>query len=171
MNAGALLGCGACVSYPGHVNVGDGGAPAGGGGGGSNQGGIGGDAGVWELATANLAGRTLRDLVLGEATTLTGLPWVGRTARSWEPEPLRWIGAHTVYALYRAADRREARGLSQTSRLATVADRLANLLDRLEPALTRASPTHLLRFDSPERHYRPPHRRATVLLDGPQRGD
>ena len=77
------------------------------------------------VATANLAGRTLRDLVLGEATALTRLPWVGRTVRSWEPEPLRWIGAHTVYALYRAADRREARGLAQTSRLATLANRLA----------------------------------------------
>ncbi|HEX4837227.1 MAG TPA: FAD-binding oxidoreductase [Solirubrobacteraceae bacterium] len=77
------------------------------------------------VATANLAGRTLRDLVLGETTALSGLSWVGRTARSWEPEPLRWIGAHTVYALYRAADRREARGLSRTSRLAKLADRLA----------------------------------------------
>jgi glycine/D-amino acid oxidase-like deaminating enzyme len=77
------------------------------------------------VATANLAGRTLRDLVLGETTALTGLPWVGHTARSWEPEPLRWIGAHTVYTLYRAADRREARGLAHTSRLATFANRLA----------------------------------------------
>ncbi|HWY17162.1 MAG TPA: FAD-binding oxidoreductase [Solirubrobacteraceae bacterium] len=77
------------------------------------------------VAAANLAGRTLRDLVLGETTALTGLPWVGRTVRSWEPEPLRWIGAHTVYALYRAADRREAHGLARTSRLATLADRLA----------------------------------------------
>jgi glycine/D-amino acid oxidase-like deaminating enzyme len=77
------------------------------------------------VATANLAGRTLCDLVLGEATALTGLPWVGHTVRSWEPEPLRWIGAHSVYALYRAADRRETRGMARTSRLATLADRLA----------------------------------------------
>jgi glycine/D-amino acid oxidase-like deaminating enzyme len=78
------------------------------------------------VATANLVGRTLRDLVLGETTALTGLPFVGHTARSWEPEPLRWIGANTVYALYRAADLREARGLARTSRLATLADRLAS---------------------------------------------
>jgi hypothetical protein len=78
------------------------------------------------VATSNLAGRTLCDLVLGETTALTALPWVGRTPRRWEPEPLRWIGAHSVYALYRAADRREARGLSQTSRLATLAGRLVN---------------------------------------------
>jgi glycine/D-amino acid oxidase-like deaminating enzyme len=79
------------------------------------------------VAASNLAGRTLCDLVLGETTPLTVLPWVGRPSRRWEPEPLRWIGAHTVYALYRAADRREAGcGRSQTSGLATLAGRLAN---------------------------------------------
>jgi glycine/D-amino acid oxidase-like deaminating enzyme len=77
------------------------------------------------LASANLAGRTLRDLILGDDTALTVLPWVGRSVRSWEPEPLRWIGVHSTYALYRAADRREARGLAHTSWLATLADRLA----------------------------------------------
>jgi glycine/D-amino acid oxidase-like deaminating enzyme len=60
------------------------------------------------VATANLAGRTLCDLVLGRETELTRLPWVGHTARSWEPEPLRWLGSSLVYTLYRAADRREA---------------------------------------------------------------
>jgi hypothetical protein len=60
------------------------------------------------VATTNLAGRTLRDLILGEETELTSLPWVGHDARRWEPEPLRWLGAQLVYALYRYADRREA---------------------------------------------------------------
>ncbi|HEY4279910.1 MAG TPA: FAD-dependent oxidoreductase [Conexibacter sp.] len=77
------------------------------------------------VATSNLAGRTLSGLVLGEASELTALPWVGRSPRRWEPEPLRFIGAHLVYALYRAADRREAAGLRRTSRLADVASRLA----------------------------------------------
>ncbi|HEY4095917.1 MAG TPA: FAD-binding oxidoreductase [Baekduia sp.] len=78
------------------------------------------------VATTNLAGRTLCDLVLGRDTRLTGLPWVGRSARRWEPEPLRWIGAQLVYALYRAADRREAaRGTAETSRLAKVASALS----------------------------------------------
>lgn len=78
------------------------------------------------VATSNLAGRTLRDLVLGEETELTRLPWVGRTARRWEPEPLRGIGARLVYALYRAADRHERDGRSaRTSPLAHVADRIA----------------------------------------------
>ncbi|MFL5817326.1 MAG: NAD(P)/FAD-dependent oxidoreductase [Conexibacter sp.] len=77
------------------------------------------------VSTANLAGRTLRDLVLGEQTELTRLPWVGRTTRHWEPEPLRWIGANLVYGLYRAADRREAAGLPHTSALAALASRLS----------------------------------------------
>jgi glycine/D-amino acid oxidase-like deaminating enzyme len=78
------------------------------------------------VATANLAGRTLRDLVLGEDTELTGLPWVGRGARRWEPEPLRWIATRVVYGLYRSADRLEDRSESgRTSALAKVADRVA----------------------------------------------
>ncbi len=79
------------------------------------------------VATAHLAGRTLRDLVLGEDSELTRLPWVGHDARRWEPEPLRWLGATTVAALYRAADRREARtgAGERTSRLAHTADRIA----------------------------------------------
>ncbi len=61
------------------------------------------------VAAANLAGRTLRDLLLGQDTELTRLPWVGPIGRSWEPEPLRWIGIHTVNSLLVGADRREAR--------------------------------------------------------------
>lgn len=59
------------------------------------------------VAAANLAGRTLRDLLLGRDTELTRLPWVGPPARRWEPEPLRFAGVHCVYQLYAAADRRE----------------------------------------------------------------
>lgn len=77
------------------------------------------------VAASNLAGRTLGDLVLGDRTELTALPWVGHATRRWEPEPLRFAGAHLVYGLYRAADRREAAGLPRTSRLARIATRLA----------------------------------------------
>ncbi|MFF3503605.1 NAD(P)/FAD-dependent oxidoreductase [Streptomyces sp. NPDC003247] len=83
------------------------------------------------VATANLAGRTLCDLVRldsgqGGPTALTGLPWVGHQVRRWEPEPLRWLGVQGMYATYRAADRREtARHSAGSSRLARVADRVA----------------------------------------------
>lgn len=82
------------------------------------------------VTTTNLAGRTLRDLVLaslgeGEETALTRLPWVGRRVRGWEPEPLRWLGVHALYAAYRTADRLEARSRGGTSPLARVADLVA----------------------------------------------
>ncbi|WP_141586042.1 FAD-binding oxidoreductase [Actinomadura sp. WMMA1423] len=77
------------------------------------------------VATANLAGRTLRDLVLRRDTDLTALPWVDRRVRRWEPEPLRWLGVHAMYALYRAADAREASApTGNTSGLARLADRI-----------------------------------------------
>lgn len=74
------------------------------------------------VAAANLAGRTLRDLILGHDTELTRLPWVGPFARPWEPEPLRFAGVHAVYGLYRRADEREARTgrVSLEAKLATL---------------------------------------------------
>lgn len=76
------------------------------------------------VATTNLAGRTLRDLVLGCSTELTTLPWVQRRVRRWEPEPLRWLGVNALYAAYRVADRQESRpgASSRTVPLARVAD-------------------------------------------------
>ncbi|MGI5196025.1 NAD(P)/FAD-dependent oxidoreductase [Streptomyces sp. CA-288835] len=83
------------------------------------------------VAATNLAARTLCDLIQQDsgqsgATELIALPWVGHKVRKWEPEPLRWIGVHGMYATYRAADRRE-RGTqaAQSSRLARIADRVA----------------------------------------------
>ncbi|MGK5551354.1 NAD(P)/FAD-dependent oxidoreductase [Actinomadura kijaniata] len=73
------------------------------------------------VAAANLAGRTLRDLALRRDTELTALPWVGWRVRRWEPEPLRWLGVQSMYALYRVADAREA-ATGRPSALARVAD-------------------------------------------------
>ena len=73
------------------------------------------------VAAANLAGRTLRDLMLDNRSELTALPWVGREPRQWEPEPLRWGAIRGVYALYRGADRSERR-TGHRSRLARVVD-------------------------------------------------
>lgn len=77
------------------------------------------------VTTTNLAGRTLRDLVLGHRTELTRLPWVGHTVRRWEPEPLRWLGVHGLYAAYHAADRQESGGRATTSPVARLADRIS----------------------------------------------
>ncbi|MEV5985982.1 FAD-dependent oxidoreductase [Streptomyces sp. NPDC052051] len=83
------------------------------------------------VATTNLAARTLRDLVQQDsgqagATELTALPWVNHRVRKWEPEPLRWLGVHGMYATYRTADRRELTTHSaESSKLARIADRVA----------------------------------------------
>jgi glycine/D-amino acid oxidase-like deaminating enzyme len=74
------------------------------------------------VATTNLAGRTLADLVLGRDTELTRLPWVGRRVRDWEPEPLRWLGVQGIYAAYRTADRLERDGRTKTAPIAKLAD-------------------------------------------------
>lgn len=77
------------------------------------------------LSGTNLAARTLRDLILDQPTELSGLPWVGRQARNWEIEPLRWIGATALYAAYRYADQREY--ASQTDKTSFVA-KMANVI-------------------------------------------
>jgi glycine/D-amino acid oxidase-like deaminating enzyme len=62
------------------------------------------------VATSNLAGRTLRDAILGvSGSPLLDLPWVERSSPRWEVEPLRWLGVNAVTALFAVADRSEAR--------------------------------------------------------------
>ena len=61
------------------------------------------------VATSNLAGRTLAQLIAGEQSELTRLPWVGHRSRGWEPEPLRWLGVNGGRFLLTRADRSEAR--------------------------------------------------------------
>ena len=61
------------------------------------------------VATSNLAGRTLADLIGGRETPLTGLPWVGHVSPRWEPEPLRWLGTNLSLKVMASADRAEAR--------------------------------------------------------------
>jgi len=60
------------------------------------------------VSTTNLAGRTLRDLVLGHDTELTRLPWVGHHSPAWEPEPLRWLGINAGLRAMTLADAEEA---------------------------------------------------------------
>jgi glycine/D-amino acid oxidase-like deaminating enzyme len=61
------------------------------------------------VGTANLAGRTLADLITGRDTALTRLPWVGHRSPRWEPEPVRWLGANGGLAVMTSADAAEAR--------------------------------------------------------------
>ncbi len=75
------------------------------------------------VATANLSGRTLADLILKRQTAITGLPTVNHESRSWEPEPLRWLGARYVQrGLMRVDDSAERTGEPPTGK--TLAERL-----------------------------------------------
>jgi glycine/D-amino acid oxidase-like deaminating enzyme len=61
------------------------------------------------VAAANLAGRTLADLIVGNRSERTALPWVGHRSRRWEPEPARWLGINAVLQATRARDAWERR--------------------------------------------------------------
>lgn len=74
------------------------------------------------VAAANLAGRTLRDLVLEPDSELVTMPWVNRRARRWEPEPLRWLAVNGLYRAYHAADRAENGRRRSTSPIARAAN-------------------------------------------------
>ncbi|MFC4786701.1 NAD(P)/FAD-dependent oxidoreductase [Nocardioides sp. MAHUQ-72] len=59
------------------------------------------------VSTTNLAGRTLRDLVLGRDSELTSLPWVDHRSRPWETEPWRWLGINAGLRAMTLADAEE----------------------------------------------------------------
>jgi len=75
------------------------------------------------VATTNLAGRTLADLITGADSPLTSLPWVGHQSRRWEPEPLRWLGVNAGLWTMKLADRSEVRH-GRPSRMAGAMGRL-----------------------------------------------
>jgi glycine/D-amino acid oxidase-like deaminating enzyme len=69
------------------------------------------------VATTNLSGRALADLILGRQTAITGLPTVNHQSRPWEPEPLRWLGARYVQrGLMKVDDRAERTGKPPTGK-------------------------------------------------------
>ncbi len=61
------------------------------------------------VASSNLAGRTLADLVRGVSNERTALPWVNRRSPRWEPEPLRWLGVNLGLRVMGTADAAEER--------------------------------------------------------------
>jgi glycine/D-amino acid oxidase-like deaminating enzyme len=75
------------------------------------------------VATTNLAGRTLADLITGSDSDLTHLPWVNHRSRPWEPEPLRWLGVNAGLWTMKLADRTEEHK-GRPSRLARQMERL-----------------------------------------------
>jgi len=61
------------------------------------------------VATTNLAGRTLADLITGNDSQITRLPWVGHRSPRWEAEPLRWLEMNAGLQVMSWADKQETR--------------------------------------------------------------
>jgi glycine/D-amino acid oxidase-like deaminating enzyme len=61
------------------------------------------------VATANLSGRVLTDLITGNDSPLVHLPPVNYQNLKWEPEPLRWLGIRFVQSGYAELDRKAER--------------------------------------------------------------
>lgn len=75
------------------------------------------------VATSNLAGRILADLITGTDSPLIHLPPVGHRSPNWEPEPLRWLGVRYVQMAYGRIDARAER-TRQAPSGKTLAERL-----------------------------------------------
>lgn len=80
------------------------------------------------VASSNLAGRTLAQLLAGDGRAvgeddLTGLPWVGHRSPRWEPEPVRWMLLNAGTAMMSGADHEEDR-TGRPSRRAAMMSRL-----------------------------------------------
>lgn len=77
------------------------------------------------VATANLAGRLMRDFVTGNKSELTELPIVHHHSRKWEIEPLRWLGARYVQKGLERVDR-----IAETTGIPPTGNTLAEKLGR-----------------------------------------
>ena len=75
------------------------------------------------VAAANLAGRTIADLVVRPDSELVALPWVQHASPRWEPEPLRWAAINGARRLAGWIDDQET-ARERTPRLASVLDRI-----------------------------------------------
>lgn len=61
------------------------------------------------VATANLAGRVLTDLITGTRSAITELPCVNHRSPNWEPEPFRYLGVRYVQRASTKLDEQAAR--------------------------------------------------------------
>lgn len=78
------------------------------------------------VATSNLAGRTLAQLIGKEDGPLVRLPWVNHHSRGWEPEPLRWIGVNLGLQAMAHADRVEEK-TGRATRRGTIVKKLIGM--------------------------------------------
>jgi glycine/D-amino acid oxidase-like deaminating enzyme len=58
------------------------------------------------VATTNLSGRVLADLITGQDSELALLPMVRHQPRQWEPEPIRYLGIRYIQNAYAKLDQK-----------------------------------------------------------------
>jgi glycine/D-amino acid oxidase-like deaminating enzyme len=76
------------------------------------------------VATSNLAGRVLGDLIAGTESEITRLPICNRRFPTWEPEPLRWLAVRYIQnSLQRVDEVSERTGAPPSGR--SLAERLS----------------------------------------------
>ncbi|CAM3773825.1 Gamma-glutamylputrescine oxidoreductase [Pseudomonas reidholzensis] len=75
------------------------------------------------VATSNLAGRVLRNLILEQDEDINALPFVNHHSPNWEPEPLRWLGVNGGLAAASLSDMEE-RITKRPSRTAMLLEKL-----------------------------------------------
>ena len=75
------------------------------------------------VATTNLAGRVLADLITDVNSEITTLPCVNHRSPDWEREPLRYLAVHYIQNAYWKIDQKSERtGLAPSGK--TLAERL-----------------------------------------------
>ncbi|HEX5260365.1 MAG TPA: FAD-dependent oxidoreductase [Gaiellales bacterium] len=77
------------------------------------------------VVSANIAGRTMADLVLNRQSDLVSLPWVGHRNRRWEPEPARFLASRAIVRILADADEYEQRTGHKAARVRLVAPFMA----------------------------------------------
>jgi glycine/D-amino acid oxidase-like deaminating enzyme len=75
------------------------------------------------VATTNLAGRVLADLITGAKSEIATLPCVNHRSQNWELEPFRYLGVHYIQQAYWRIDQKAERtGVAPSGK--TLAERL-----------------------------------------------
>lgn len=82
------------------------------------------------VVASNMAGRTMKDLILGQSTDMTKLPWVRKQARKWELEPFRWVGAQAIFRGRLIGEHREEK-TGKASKIVEYSNRIAGFSGHL----------------------------------------
>lgn len=56
------------------------------------------------VTSTYLAGKTMANRIAQRHTPATELPWNNHDSGRWEPDPIRWLGIHSLYKVFGASD-------------------------------------------------------------------